>query len=57
MGRVGCDFFRESFVVRSVWVSTMGLKDEPQLGPRLALASSCERIRHAIPLLPTESLA
>ncbi len=29
----------------------------PPIGPRLALASSCERIRHAIPFLPTESLA
>jgi hypothetical protein len=27
----------------------------PSIGPRLALASSCERIRHAIPFLPTES--
>ena len=27
----------------------------PSIGPRLALASSCERIRDAIPFLPTES--
>ena len=27
----------------------------PSIGPRLALASSCERIRDAIPSLPTES--
>ena len=27
----------------------------PSIGPRLALASSCERIRNAIPFLPTES--
>ena len=27
----------------------------PSIGPRLALALSCERIRHAIPFLPTES--
>ena len=27
----------------------------PAIGPRLALASSCERIRDAIPFLPTES--
>ena len=27
----------------------------PSIGPRLALASSCERIRHAIPFLPTAS--
>jgi lipid-A-disaccharide synthase-like uncharacterized protein len=57
IGRAGCVFFRKSFVVRWVWASTLGLKHEPQLGPRLALASSCERIQHAIPFLPTESLA
>ena len=33
----------------------MGLKHEPQLGPRLALASSCERIGHAVTFLPTAS--
>jgi len=27
----------------------------PSIGPRLARASSCERIRDAIPFLPTES--
>ena len=27
----------------------------PPVGPCLALASSCERIRYAIPFLPTES--
>jgi hypothetical protein len=27
----------------------------PSIGPRLARASSCERIRNAIPFLPTES--
>jgi hypothetical protein len=27
----------------------------PTIGPRLALASSCERVRHAIPFLPTKS--
>ncbi len=32
-----------------------GLKYEPQRGPRLALTSSCGRIRHAIAVLPTES--
>ena len=34
-----------------------GLNPGPSIGPRLALASSCERIRYAIPFLPTESLA
>ncbi len=34
-----------------------GLNHWPSIGPRLALASSCERIRDAIPFLPTESLA
>ena len=46
IGRAGCVFFRKSFVVHSFRAS---------IGPRLALASSCERIRHAIPFLPTES--
>ena len=32
-----------------------GLNHGPSIGPRLALASSCERIRDAIPFLPTES--
>jgi hypothetical protein len=32
-----------------------GLNHGPSIGPRLALALSCERIRHAIPFLPTES--
>jgi len=57
IGRAGCVFFFKGFVVRWVWASTLGLKHEPQLGPRLALASSCERIHHAITFLPTESLA
>ncbi len=55
IGGAGCVFFRKSFVVRSIRVSTMGLKHEPQLGPRLALASSCERIGHAVTFLPTAS--
>ena len=33
-----------------------GLKHDPQLGPRLSLASSYERIRYAITFLSTESL-
>ena len=32
-----------------------GLNQGLSIGPRLALASSCERIRRAIPFLPTES--
>ncbi len=55
IGRAGCAFFRKSFLGRSVRISTMGLKYEPQRGPRLALASSCERIRRAIGFFPTES--
>jgi hypothetical protein len=64
IGRAGCVFFLKSFVVRSFraslgpqpWATTLGLKHEPHLGPRLALASSCERIPRAISFLPTESL-
>lgn len=52
IGRAGCAFFRKSFLGRSVRISTMGLKYEPQRGPRLALASFCERSRN--PLLPWE---
>jgi hypothetical protein len=37
IGGAGCVFFRKSFVVRSIRVSTMGLKHESQLGPRLAM--------------------
>ncbi len=52
IGRAGCAFFRKSFLGRSVRISTIGLKYEPQRGPRLALASSCEISRN--PLLPWE---
>jgi hypothetical protein len=46
IGCPGCSFFRNHFVVRSLRTS---------IGPRLALALSCERIRHAIPSLPSQS--
>ena len=46
IGCAGCSFFRNHFVVRSLRTS---------IGPRLALALSCERIRHAIPSLPSQS--
>ena len=57
IGRVGCVFLLKSFVVRSLRALTWGLNLGPQLGPHLALASSCKRIPHAISFLPTESLA
>jgi hypothetical protein len=46
IGGAGCSFFRNPCVVRSLRTS---------IGPRLALALSCERIRHASPSLPSQS--
>jgi hypothetical protein len=46
IGGAGCSFFRNPCVVRSLRTS---------IGPRLALALSCERIRHARPSLPSQS--
>ena len=46
IGCAGCSFFRNPFVVRSLRTS---------IGPRLALALFCERIRHASPSLPSQS--
>jgi hypothetical protein len=49
IGRAGCVFYRKSFVVHSIRVSTIGLPSARDL------LSPCEKIRHAIPFPPTES--
>jgi hypothetical protein len=45
IGRAGCAFFRQSFVVRSIRVSTMGLQSaRASLSPRLAKESAMPSI-------------
>ena len=41
IGHAGCVFFRKSFVVRSIWISTIGLQSaRASLSPRLAKESA-----------------
>ena len=53
MGRARWAFIHNTDSFRYSLVT--GLKPGAPHGPRLTLAASCERVRHAIPSLPTES--